>query len=536
MTDTDLPDTSDREALEAWLENQPANLVLGLASRASLRILPALSTTLFVQDEARWFTLAAFRANYECWAASAGLDPLKLSEAGSTAESASTRDFTKRGSYHALRAAGFAAAAVKYPEKRNLISALTIEASALAAGHIGSGQERIWETWLKALRGDTVIADRYTGFTHVPLWGEFQFPERLAIRWGVFADGLKAAHDEAWWVWTDWYEARLRGDPPDLDLEEQWIEIPNDDWEKGPAHVNNLIADMIRAHEARRAEAPQDAPKVPPERPAPAHFDVVDDVLVLSPFMEIDLPGEQAQRTERGHQALLDAVQDLLDLIGEGQQRALVRIVERCDSALGATLSATDVVRLGYYAQRLQQQAERADEILLADAAGELVALNAQLQLFMAQFAEWQKHLEEASQPLGEPAAEAEAAKLGPAIVASFREHGAIAADADTELTVQAEAANAPAPADSADGEIVGADRAGFLRSLLSAIRAAAGWALDRLKAGAGSGLETAAKGAVIAAFGAVTAELLALARLIPADYAWLSGVVTYVTRLMGGA
>ncbi|MEM9781935.1 MAG: hypothetical protein AAF899_05625 [Pseudomonadota bacterium] len=66
------------------------------------------------------------------------------------------------------------------------------------------------------------------------------------------AGDLLAADEDEWFVWTEWYEARLRGDPPDIVLEERRaLDLTEDDWDQGPAHVNALIAKMI---EERRAE------------------------------------------------------------------------------------------------------------------------------------------------------------------------------------------------------------------------------------------------------------------------------------------
>lgn len=69
--------------------------------------------------------------------------------------------------------------------------------------------------------------------------------------------GLKTALlelDQNWHVWTDWYDDRLRGadDPRSRplieDLEVERVQIPNEDWEKGPEHVNAIIAALEAKH------------------------------------------------------------------------------------------------------------------------------------------------------------------------------------------------------------------------------------------------------------------------------------------------
>lgn len=64
-------------------------------------------------------------------------------------------------------------------------------------------------------------------------------------QWADFKDKLPA--NEGWRVWVDWYEARLVGQATNVDLESEWLKISDDDWRKGPAHVNAIIAKLIAA-------------------------------------------------------------------------------------------------------------------------------------------------------------------------------------------------------------------------------------------------------------------------------------------------
>ena len=72
----------------------------------------------------------------------------------------------------------------------------------------------------------------------VPVWAS-----RL---WQDFEDGLP--DEEGWRVWTDWYVARLVGRTAEVSLELDLLNIPSDDWEQGPAHVNAVIAKLIESH------------------------------------------------------------------------------------------------------------------------------------------------------------------------------------------------------------------------------------------------------------------------------------------------
>ncbi|MBK9082569.1 MAG: hypothetical protein IPL88_11080 [Rhizobiales bacterium] len=79
----------------------------------------------------------------------------------------------------------------------------------------------------------------------------------VASAWSRAKQQLGSARDENWWVWTDLYDAWIEGREqfPGLseavraELDMAICEIPNEDWEKGAAHVNAIIAEMIaKAH------------------------------------------------------------------------------------------------------------------------------------------------------------------------------------------------------------------------------------------------------------------------------------------------
>ncbi|MEP5770618.1 hypothetical protein [Nisaea sp.] len=79
--------------------------------------------------------------------------------------------------------------------------------------------------------------------------------------------------DPNWSVWTEWYEDRLRGadDPRSRPLiEELEVEralIPDDEWKKGAAHINALIAEIEAKYRT----------KVPEQKPGTGDDDVQHD-------------------------------------------------------------------------------------------------------------------------------------------------------------------------------------------------------------------------------------------------------------------
>lgn len=52
--------------------------------------------------------------------------------------------------------------------------------------------------------------------------------------------------DEGWGIWLDWYEARLAGRSSSARMELALTSIPKEDWEQGPAYVNEIIVELIR--------------------------------------------------------------------------------------------------------------------------------------------------------------------------------------------------------------------------------------------------------------------------------------------------
>lgn len=88
----------------------------------------------------------------------------------------------------------------------------------------------------------------------VSLWVAENWPR---LKKALFAIG------EDWQVWTDWYEARLRGNPVNEALEIARVLIPNEVWEQGPAVVNLRILDLISQHlpEPSLAEIFEDEPR-----------------------------------------------------------------------------------------------------------------------------------------------------------------------------------------------------------------------------------------------------------------------------------
>jgi hypothetical protein len=77
-----------------------------------------------------------------------------------------------------------------------------------------------------------------------------QMRDEADADWLTLREDLMAAK-EGWEVWTDWYDARLRGDPVDVELETKRVILPTR-WDDGPAAVNAEIKAIIKEHEASK--------------------------------------------------------------------------------------------------------------------------------------------------------------------------------------------------------------------------------------------------------------------------------------------
>ncbi len=59
---------------------------------------------------------------------------------------------------------------------------------------------------------------------------------------------LKELEAEDWGVWTEWYDRRLRGDPPNEALEIERVTSPAIPWDEGPRAVNKALREIEEKH------------------------------------------------------------------------------------------------------------------------------------------------------------------------------------------------------------------------------------------------------------------------------------------------
>ncbi len=92
---------------------------------------------------------------------------------------------------------------------------------------------------------DAMLADSEVEFDKLmatPLWGIAGEPEWLSTD-APHAHRLTASGDQ-WRFWRDWYQGFLDGKPLDWELQRRVALIPDEDWEKGPEHIAELIEEI----------------------------------------------------------------------------------------------------------------------------------------------------------------------------------------------------------------------------------------------------------------------------------------------------
>ena len=340
---------------------------------------------------------------------------------------------------------------------------------------------------------------------------------------------LLLTQDQSWQVWTDWYDDILRGaDHPDSrplieELEVARVLIPDDDWDKGPAHVNALIAELEAEYRA----------KAPAQRPAIIEVAVGEDrrlhrVPSRPPAARDDAQEQRLRSAWAAHADQLSA----LEALDPGRNSpGLGRALADYRRALGSAYEGLDVIAVGVHGTRIEGHAARADERLMEDAAGELTALAASHALFIRQFETWREYLADA---IVEPSEAMVAAAVD--VARSATAHAElIGEDVSEPLIALAEIARPPLAADPEDRPtaIVQSE---LLHSVGNVLSGALGWLVDYARqAGTAArngnldGIKEVSKQATIAlAFGS-SSYALALAAGMPAEFGWLVPVLAFL-------
>lgn len=255
-----MADLKTLDDVERWLKEpgRAPDQIVVLARRAALRAVPALTMSLPAPEarrEARLhYVLACFRAAAASWAFTEY--PIAGAEiAAASAVAAANTIRPPEGVYDVARATAAAARASTAAKANGLDKAadLAIAAIVAAANAVRGADAHIANNAFGDTRADTALfaavkdANLMRDWTapddivKSPLWHDV--PVWAQGRWSDFCKLLVAARED-WDVWIKWYEQRLQGAPLGLPLERALLELSDDEWEQGPAHVNRRLKEI----------------------------------------------------------------------------------------------------------------------------------------------------------------------------------------------------------------------------------------------------------------------------------------------------
>ena len=564
------------EQFGEWLEDKPPDVSAVFSAvfitRASLRIMPLVVGELDGRRKAGAdVVMPVFRALAAAW--TVGAWPDRATEA---------QDAARKAAF----AAGGAEALSKNADAKVVASTVGYAAD-VAANAVGppdagalaariSGATGSTTTFWTSLQNDVATFEEARQTVAPPalslaLWGDGgarqaaallartslwqgDMPRTLAAAWDKLKAHLIAA-DEGWDVWIGWYESRLHSHPePDKALEVARVLIPDADWERGPAHVNRVIAELIEKH-TLVSLIPQPSldppaaqvlvrleslipPPLPDPLPSPVRFEIRDEAVHKAPHPAPVPPDERRAGAESAWTALRQLLDDLAESSAGQNHPRIGRILNRCRSALGDEYQQMDVVMLGVHASRVDQIAQRADDILMEEDAANLVAFNVQLRLFLGQFPEWSEYERGIADRFGSDEAEQKAVSDASDAVQAMRHEAPdlLAPDAVDALTELEEEATPETDADDPGAPAPPANRRSFLRACRDLFVKLSDVVVTHARRGIERGIERHFEAATAGALFAASTWLLALATGLPAEFGWLSGIVTYLARILGAS
>jgi len=235
-----------------WLRQQKRDVAVLVAVRAALRVIPliAYSRRLGGKDESKsrlQATLRAFRSVQAAWAVvaypgeAARLRPAARA-AGLSFDRAGVYDTNDAHKVESAADWASAAAGADDDSRRFTPNASRYAVDATLDAGLEAGDKL-----LKSIAADADLLEQ--GFSPVSLalsstlWHSAA-PDWAFNAWARLERSLLDAN-EAWEVWTDWYEARLKAGPTDQAIEVARATIPGRTWEEGPKVVNAQIRRLL---------------------------------------------------------------------------------------------------------------------------------------------------------------------------------------------------------------------------------------------------------------------------------------------------
>ena len=283
----EIAEIVDKKNLEAWLKSQPNEVSLTIAHRAAMRALPLFwNWTLFSNDAAKrsigalpilWANLSSgvvahcpsafvqVEIESNCSAAAddvtrvatrayAGFDTLTLASHYSAKLASAVSDETF--GLNVSQQIGTMNAAEYFAKSAAKAVAYTVDKK---QSNAGNSNARVWSS----TRSDCTLHVAGANLGRVPLWSNRGNPNLE-----LWMDTKKKLPKDItkWQFWIKWYEAELAGEPLSCAMLAEIAKIKQQEWQRGPLHVNGLIAEIEEEFEgtSEASDGPKTANPLPP--------------------------------------------------------------------------------------------------------------------------------------------------------------------------------------------------------------------------------------------------------------------------------
>ncbi|HGG64922.1 MAG TPA: hypothetical protein ENK34_10170 [Rhodobacteraceae bacterium] len=275
-----VSEIKDRESLEEWLLDRPEDetkkFAISIAHRAAMRVLPVYWEWVERSELAKKHELTAlpvllcnFTSGIACKMPTPEIrDAADLAFSFATtdtsvvsADIASAADESDTGVGSSAKAA-IAAAETVYEtgiHVATIASAADIASDSVAEVVSCDSTSAFWQQ----IRTDCAALETEDMVLAAPLWNGDENP--FQTEWEAVRNSLPVATSARteetargalpvdWSFWINWYQDALEGREPDWDMLYEIALIPDEDWQKGPEHINNeVIAGIVEKYRLRR--------------------------------------------------------------------------------------------------------------------------------------------------------------------------------------------------------------------------------------------------------------------------------------------
>jgi len=339
--------------LGEFLSGKPASWALIISSRCALRALPSLNAVSSRKNFRADILLPLCRgvATSACVATwPLEIELVATANATKKALDAAANKLDAAADPAVYAANAINSAAVAAAHRRDGDRSHAIQPAAHAAAHAAnaSAADEVWD----AVSSDLTSLHEDSGSIFVmqfPLWLD-RIPYDVQTQWLALKTSLPKSGN--WWVWTNWYEGQLTGARNrNKALEVARISISNEDWQRGAAHVNQIIADIEREH-AEPEDADIDAASS--QNPIATQFAESETGRTGLESLQPSLNDEQRSF----HTALCDAIREAIrdtGFRGENQFPKLIETANDLLKALGTTVSEIDHPKVWTSGNRLRR-------------------------------------------------------------------------------------------------------------------------------------------------------------------------------------